>query len=215
MNISRVRDEQSARSFVKNLSSAEAVEKLDLFLAALREENTCQNLVAKPTLEIAWQRHLADSAQLLTHVPRETGMWMDLGTGAGLPGLVIAIMRPDRPVMLVESRRRRIDWLERMVDELDLFKCEVAGTRLENVETVPAAVISARAFASLRSILDLSARFSTAQTVFVLPKGRSAAQELEESSRKVRQMFHVEQSITDDDAGILVGKLAKGLRKAT
>ncbi|NMW32651.1 16S rRNA (guanine(527)-N(7))-methyltransferase RsmG [Altererythrobacter sp. RZ02] len=215
MNISRVRDEQSARSFVKNLSSAEAVEKLDLFLAALREENTRQNLVAKPTLEIAWQRHLADSAQLLTHVSRETGMWMDLGTGAGLPGLVIAIMRPDRPVMLVESRRRRIDWLERMVDELDLFKCEVAGTRLENVETVPAAVISARAFAPLRSILDLSARFSTAQTVFVLPKGRSAAQELEESSRKVRQMFHVEQSVTDDDAGILVGKLAKGLRKAT
>lgn len=215
MNISRVRDEQSARSFVKNLSSAEAVEKLDLFLAALREENTRQNLVAKPTLEIAWQRHLADSAQLLTHVPRETGMWMDLGTGAGLPGLVIAIMRPDRPVMLVESRRRRIEWLERMVDELDLFKCEVAGTRLENVETVPVAVISARAFAPLRSILDLSARFSTAQTVFVLPKGRSAAQELEESSRKVRQMFHVEQSVTDDDAGILVGKLAKGLRKAT
>lgn len=215
MNISRVRDEQSARSFVKTLSSAEAVEKLDLFLAALREENTRQNLVAKPTLDIAWQRHLADSAQLLNHVSRETGLWMDLGTGAGLPGLVIATMRPDRPVMLVESRRRRIDWLERMVEELDLFQCEVAGTRLENVETVPAAVISARAFAPLRSILDLSARFSTAQTIFVLPKGRSAAQELEESSRKVRQMFHVEQSVTDDDAGILVGKLAKGLRKAT
>lgn len=215
MIISEVRDEQTARSFVKNLSDGTAIDKLDVFLAALKEENTRQNLVAKPTLEIAWQRHIADSAQLLNHVSRETGLWLDLGTGAGLPGLVISILRPDRPVMLVESRKRRIEWLERMVDQLDLFNCQVAGARLENVESTPASVISARAFAPLRSILDLSARFSTAQTVYVLPKGRSAAQELSESSRKVRQMFHVEQSVTDDEAGILVGKLAKALRKAT
>ncbi|MXO91410.1 16S rRNA (guanine(527)-N(7))-methyltransferase RsmG [Pontixanthobacter aquaemixtae] len=205
-------DEAGARSYVSTLCDAEAIEKLDRFVAALREENTRQNLVAKPTLDIAWQRHIADSAQLLEHVPRETGLWLDLGSGAGLPGLVIAIMRPQRPVMLVESRRKRIDWLLRMCAELALPKCEVAGSRLELVETVPASVISARAFAPLPSIIDLSARFSTGQTTFVLPKGRSAAQELAEMPRKVRKMFHVEQSLTDDDAGILVGKLAKGLR---
>lgn len=215
MILTAVRDEKAAYSYVKNMCDAQAIEQLEHFLAALKEENTRQNLVARPTLDIAWQRHIADSAQLLNHVPRETGLWLDLGTGAGLPGLVVSILRPDRPTLLVESRRRRIDWLERMVDELQLDNCTVAGARLENVETVPAAVITARAFAPLKSILDLSARFSTAQTMFVLPKGRSAAQELAESSRKVRQMFHVEQSVTDDEAGILVGKLAKGLRRAS
>lgn len=215
MIVTAVRDEKAAYSYVTQMCDAQAMERLEHFLAALKEENTQQNLVAKATLDIAWQRHIADSAQLLNHVSRETGLWLDLGTGAGLPGLVISILRPDRPMLLVESRRRRIDWLERIVDDLQLDNCTVAGARLENVETVPASVITARAFAPLKSILDLSARFSTAQTVFVLPKGRSAAQELAESSRKVRQMFHVEQSVTDDEAGILVGKLAKGLRRAS
>ena len=215
-----IRDEDSARKYVAGLCDAAAMERLDRFVAALGEENRRQNLVAKPTLEIAWQRHIADSAQLLEHVSRGTsarkagtGLWMDLGTGAGLPGLIIAIMRPDRPVMLVESRRRRIDWLEAMRHELSLERCTIAGSRLELVDTVPASVISARAFAPLASIISLSARFSTAQTTFVLPKGRSAAQELENMPRKVRQMFHVEQSLTDDDAGILVGRLAKGIRE--
>ena len=171
--------------------------------------------MAKPTLDIAWQRHIADSAQLLRYVSRETGVWLDLGTGAGLPGLVIAIMRPKRPVMLVESRKRRIEWLERMRTELALSKCEIVGARLELVETVPVSVISARAFAPLPKLIDLSARFSTGETTYVLPKGRSAAQELQSLPKKVRKMFHVEQSQTDDDAGIIVGTLGKGARKST
>jgi len=89
------------------------------------------------------------------------------------------------------------------------------GSRLELVETVPTSVISARAFAPLPKLLDLSARFSTGQTVFVLPKGRSAAQELQSLPKKVRKMFHVEQSLTDADAGIIVGTLGKGARKQT
>ena len=207
-----ITDEASAREYVSAMCDAEAMERLDKFVAALREENLLQNLVAKPTLDIAWQRHIADSAQLLNHVSRETGLWLDLGTGAGLPGLVIAIMRPKRPVMLVESRRKRIEWLERMRTELALPKCEVMGSRLELVETVPASVISARAFAPLPRLLDLSARFSTGSTTYLLPKGRSAAQELESLPKKVRKMFHVEHSQTDGEAGIIVGKLAKGAK---
>ncbi|MFZ1744245.1 MAG: 16S rRNA (guanine(527)-N(7))-methyltransferase RsmG [Pontixanthobacter sp.] len=208
-----IRDETTAREFVAGLCDPEAMDKLDAFIAALRQENVQQNLVAKPSLDIAWQRHVADSAQLLNHVSRETkGLWLDLGTGAGLPGLIIAIMRPKTPVLLVESRRKRIDWLEQMRHDLALPKCTIAGMRLELVETVPAAVISARAFAPLPRLLDLSSRFSTGQTTYLLPKGRSAAQELAELPKKVQKMFHVEQSETDDEAGILVGKLAKGAR---
>ncbi len=207
-----IQSEGEAQAYVADMCDAEAVERLKYFVAALKDENEQQNLVAKPTLDIAWQRHIADSAQLLTYVSRETGLWLDLGTGAGLPGLVVAIMRPNRPVMLVESRRKRIEWLERMKTELALPKCEIAGSRLELVETVPAAVISARAFAPMPKLMDLSARFSTGQTTYLLPKGRSAAQELQTLPKKLRKLFHVEQSVTDEEAGIVVGTLARGIK---
>ena len=204
--------EESARRFVAELCDDAAMARLELLLERLRDENARQNLVARPTLEIAWRRHIADSAQLLRLVPRGTSPWLDLGSGPGFPGLVIAAMRPETEVILVESRRRRVEWLERMVGELGLARCRIEGQRLEAVETVPVGVITARAFAPLRSILALSARFSTEHTRFLLPKGRSAAQELSEMPKWIRRTFHVEQSLTDQDAGIIVGRLSKGAR---
>lgn len=204
--------EEAARAFVARWADSAAMDLLDRLLDALGEENQRQNLVAQATLDNAWQRHVADSAQLLTHVPRETPgeePWLDLGSGAGFPGLVLAILRPQDAFILVESRRKRIGWLERMVEELGLTNCRVEGRRLELVESVPVGVITARAFAPLRTLLDLSARFSTARTLYLLPKGRSAAQELAEMPKRIRESFHVEQSATDPDAGIIVGKLSK------
>ncbi len=202
-----IADEDSARGFVSERCDETAMERLTFFIRELAEENERQNLVSRGTLHIPWQRHIADSAQLLDHVPRETGLWLDLGSGAGPPGLIIAIMRPHWPVMLVESRARRIDWLERIIVEIGLPGCTVAGKRLEHVESVPAGVISARAFAPLPRLLDLSARFSTGDTLWLLPKGRSAQQELDGLPKKRRGMFHVEPSRTDPEAGIIVGSL--------
>lgn len=198
-------DETSARQFVAGLADAAAMDRLEFLGRALREENQSQNLISRPSEGQIWQRHIADSAQLLGHVPRETsGIWLDLGTGAGFPGLAIAAMQPDRPVVLVESRARRIDWLSRMVQAMGLTKCRVAGGRLEVLDPFPARVISARAFAPLPKLLRLSAPFSTSETTYLLPKGRSAAQELAELPKKSRRLFHVEQSLTDPDAGIIV-----------
>lgn len=209
-----IANEDQARAFIEERAGQSAIEKLDDLAGALREENERQNLVSRGSLDEVWVRHFADSAQLLTHVPRETkGSWFDLGSGAGFPGLVLAILRPDEPTVLVESRRRRIDWLEAMVERLQLGKCEIEGKRLELVETRKAAVISARAFAPLSKLLTLSSRFSTASTYWVLPKGRSAAQEVSELPRKTRKMFHVEQSRTDAEAGIVVGKGKIGTEK--
>ena len=204
-----IESEAEARNFVAKSCDEAAIERLEGFIAALKSENERQNLVARATLENVWQRHIADSAQLLLHVPRETGPWLDLGTGAGLPGLVIAAMRPEWRVILVESRKRRVEWLERIRTDLGLPKCEVVGKRLELVESFESSVISARAFAPLPRLLDLSARFSTGRTLWSLPKGRSAAQELQELPKRLRKLFHVEQSQTDPEAGIIVGRLAK------
>ena len=200
--------EEQARDYVAELCDPIAMDRLEQLVAALAEENLRQNLVAQATLASVWQRHIADSAQLIEYVSRETGTWLDLGSGAGLPGLVVAVMRPEWNVVLVESRRKRIEWLTRMRDALGLDRCRVEGRRLEQVESFPASVISARAFAPLDRILSLSARFSTSETLWLLPKGRSAAQELQDLPKRQRALFHVEQSQTDSDSGIIVGRLA-------
>jgi 16S rRNA (guanine527-N7)-methyltransferase len=208
-----IASEEDARAFVAGFADSRAMERLDRLIGLLAEENVRQNLIAAATFPLVWQRHLADSAQLLSHVPRETsnpGPWLDLGTGAGFPGLVIAALRPEWEVCLVESRRRRCEWLERARIALDLRQCRVLHKRLEAVETFQAGVISARAFAPLAKLLDLSTRFSTDRTLWLLPKGRSAAQELAALPESERKLFHVEQSSTDPDAGIVVGRLETG-----
>ncbi|MCZ8018941.1 16S rRNA (guanine(527)-N(7))-methyltransferase RsmG [Novosphingobium sp.] len=184
-----------------------AAERIERLIALLAEENTRQNLVAAGSLPVVWQRHIVDSAQLLAHVPRETSSpWLDLGTGAGFPGLVIAALRPECEVVMVESRARRVEWLERVRAALGLERASVIGSRLELVPSRSFRVISARAFAPLPRLLELSARFSTKDTLYLLPKGRSAQQELLELSRW-NHLFHVEQSLTDTEAGVIVGHL--------
>ncbi len=198
-------EEAAARGLVLKLGDEAALARLDRFVELLREENDRQNLVSKTSLTQVWRRHIADSAQLLRHVPRETPPWLDLGTGAGFPGQIIAAMRPEWDIRLIESRKKRVEWLERVNRELGLTNCRVIGARLEDVESVPAGVISARAFAPMVKLLALSQRFSTAETVWLLPKGRSAAHELRQLAPNMRRLFHVEQSQTDPDSGIIVG----------
>jgi len=204
-----IESEAAARDYVKRWADTEALSRLDRFAALLLAENRRQNLISKPSEAHLWVRHFADSAQLLEHVSRETcdakdGLWLDLGTGAGFPGLIIAILVPNMPVRLVESRARRVDFLERCVGDLDLGQCNVLGERLEAIAPFPSAVISARAFAPLEKLLRLSAPFSTKATRYLLPKGRSAAHELKEQKPSIRTMFHVKHSLTDREAGIIV-----------
>ena len=201
-----LREEDEARAYCAGLTDAAGFARLERFAELLLAENRAQNLIAKASEDMLWVRHIADSAQLLTHVSRGTSPWLDLGTGAGLPGLIIAAMRPEVTCILVESRRRRAEWLERAARELGLSNCRVEGKKLESVESIPAAVISARAFAPLPKLLDLSARFSTRDTAWLLPKGRSAGQEVQDLPATTAAMFHVEHSVTDPQAGILVGK---------
>nr|WP_202390307.1 16S rRNA (guanine(527)-N(7))-methyltransferase RsmG [Tsuneonella aeria] len=179
--------------------------RLDRFVAELRGENERQNLVAASSLNDVWRRHVADSAQLLEHVTGYPGTWLDLGTGAGFPGLVVAIMRPEWRVSMVEVRRKRVDWLSHIVEVLKLSHVKVHFGNIERIENCDASVISARAFAPLPKLIDLAARFSTDRTQWLLPKGRSAAQEVRDLPGNIRVMFHVERSLTDPEAGIVVG----------
>ena len=205
--------EEEARAFVAARCDGAAMARIERLVAMLAVENTRQNLIAAASLNSVWQRHVADSAQLLDHVPRETTSWIDLGTGAGFPGLVIATMRPKWGLVLVESRRRRVEWLSEAVEALSLPNCAIEGRRLEDVAARPAGVISARAFAPLPKLIALARRFSTSDTLWLLPKGRSAAQEVAELPKSLKTAFHVEQSATDADSGIVVGRIAEGQQR--
>lgn len=178
---------------------------LERFVELLIAENAQQNLIAASTIPTMWVRHIADSAQLLSFDTREgDGLWIDLGSGAGLPGMVVAILSA-RPMLLVESRKRRCDFLRTVAAELGLAHVEVAEAPLDRIDTRPAASISARAFAPLDKLLDLSARFSTESTRWLLPKGRNAVKELALLPQPWQRMFHVEQSRTDTESQILIG----------
>ena len=180
-------------------------DQLDRFATLLVEESKHQNLIAASTVPTFWVRHIADSAQLLTFGARQgDGLWLDLGSGAGLPGLVVAILS-ERPTLLVELRKRRCEFLRSVAADLGLSHVEVVEAPLERIGTRPAATISARAFAPLDKLIDLSARFSTESTRWLLPKGRNAVKELALLPQAWQNLFHVEQSQTDADSQILVG----------
>ncbi|MGC4252867.1 MAG: 16S rRNA (guanine(527)-N(7))-methyltransferase RsmG [Sphingobium sp.] len=187
--------------------------KLERFIALLLAEMDRQNLIAESTRPHIWARHIVDSAQLLTFAHSAAdGRWIDLGSGAGLPGVVIAILT-DRPLLMVESRRKRIDFLKAAVEELGLTHAEIFGGRVEAVPPQAAAVISARAYAPLPRLLESAAHLADEKTLWVLPKGRNAQNELETARPAWQGMFHVEQSVTDADSAIIVARSVKSVRR--
>lgn len=204
--------EEEARVWLRDKLSVsrETEERLEAFIAFLRVEMQTQNLISASTADSIWTRHIVDSAQLLALLPGDqdqAGGWIDLGSGAGFPGLVVAIIS-NWSVTLVESRAKRIDYLYRAAEKLGLqSQVNIEGSALERVETAPFSVISARAFAPLPRLFGLAQRFSTDKTFWLLPKGRNAAKEWEEAKRDWNGDFRIVPSVTDDEAGILVGSL--------
>jgi len=182
--------------------SRETFEKLEAYVALLRDESSRQNLVSASSLESIWERHILDSAQLARYEPRPQSSWLDIGSGAGLPGIVVACI-VDGPVTLIEPRRLRAEFLHKVAESLHL-EARVVATKAERVEG-KFDVITARAVASLTQLLKISAHLSTRKTVWALPKGRSAEGELAEAKRTWQGDFRVEPSVTDATSFIVVG----------
>jgi 16S rRNA (guanine527-N7)-methyltransferase len=204
-------DEQAARASIN--VPRETVDRLAAFASLLREENERQNLVSRASLDQLWARHIYDSAQLLRFAPPGVATWLDLGTGAGFPGFVAALLHPAH-FTLVEARKLRVDFLLRAAEILGLGdRVSILCSRVEAVPQRHFDVISARAFAPLPRLLDLAERFSTAKTYWILPKGRNARSELDAARSSWQGTFRLEPSHTDPEAQIIVAEGVKRKRK--
>ena len=182
--------------------SRETFERLEAYVGLLVAENSRQNLISRAPSEDLWLRHILDSAQLARFEPSAGASWADVGSGAGLPGIVIACL-VDGPVTLIEPRGLRAEFLRQVVHKLDLH-ATVADSKVEKVAG-PFDVITARAVAPLDKLLRISQHLSTRKTVWALPRGRSAYSELAEARHAWQGAFHVEQSVTDANSFIVVG----------
>ncbi len=183
--------------------SRETRGKLDAFASLLLEENTRQNLISKATENDLWARHIEDGLQLVHHAP-DAESWADIGSGPGLPGLVIAIAS-GLPTTLVEPRPLRVDFLRRAVTSLALEKVSIVQGKAD-VARGKFDAITARAVAKAPDLLRITMHLSHAGTRWVLPKGRTVQSELEALESTWQGVFRVEPSLTDPEAGILIAE---------
>lgn len=157
--------------------SRETAERLDLLAALVRKWTPRINLIAPATVAELESRHIADSLQLWDLRPATLRNWIDLGSGGGFPGLVIAACAPGLPVTLVESDQRKAVFLRTAAREMGLAP-EVICARIEAVPPRPFDVVSARALAPLDRLLPLARPFVAPGGVALFPKGRGADSEL-------------------------------------
>ena len=197
--------EEEARLRVASLVDAVALARLDRLTTLVLTENQRQNLIARSTEATIWRRHLLDSIQLLTLVERPSGIWLDIGTGGGFPGLAVACAL-DTPVVMVEPRQRRAGFLEQAVAELSLTNASVRAGKVEAI-SIAAQVISARAVAPVGRLLRAARGCASSATVWLLPRGSFPAQEHDALvQQQATMMFHVEQSLSSPEATILVAR---------
>ena len=171
------------------------MERVARFVALVAAENQEQNLVSPASLSEIWARHVVDSAQLIALAPVGAASWVDIGTGGGFPGMIVALCWPGR-VTMVEPRRRRAAFLADCIATLQVEDAVVEARKIEAISD-PADVISARAVASVEKLLQAARGCSTPTTRWILPRGRSPIEDIG------RLMFHVEQSITDPASSIV------------
>lgn len=171
----------SPLDFARELGVArETVSRLSTYVDLLCKRNEQLNLVAESTLSQVWRRHILDSAQLLDLIPPTARTIVDLGSGAGFPGMVLAIMLSDRPglmVHLVESIQKKCRFLEEVAQATGA-PAQVHWTRAEALTGLKADVITARAVAPLDKLLGMAWPFFGDGTIGLFLKGKSVADEL-------------------------------------
>ncbi len=184
-----------------------AMARLDAYAAALTEWNARMNLVSPASLAELWKRHMFDSAQLVPLIQDGTRRIVDMGSGAGFPGLVIAALRPDGvglETVLIESIEKKCAFLRVAADAMGLAdRVRVIRGRAEEISGLKADLVTARAMAPLETLLGYAKRFADKQTRLLFPKGRTARDELTAAQRSWTLDAEMIPSRSDAEASII------------
>ena len=150
--------------------------RLEAYVALLTKWQARINLVAPATLPEVWSRHVLDSAQLLSHMDGRPGPVLDLGSGAGFPGLVLAVLGRD-DVILVEADRRKAAFLQEAARVTET-KVRIEACRIEALRPIRAGIVTARALATVSELLHYARPFTDESTLYLFLKGERADDEL-------------------------------------
>lgn len=192
--------------------SRETLDRLEIYSELLKKWQKTINLVGRGSFKDLWRRHMLDSAQLLAMAPQGAEVWLDMGSGAGFPGLVLAIMGAGE-VHLVESDGRKCAFLVEAA-RLTGAEVQIHNSRIEDLwdaSDVPSRidVITARALSSTASLLEMARPFATARTICLFPKGQDVDKELTKDTIFGKIDLQKIPSTTNSESVVLrIGRLA-------
>lgn len=165
------------------------------YVEHLATSGTERGLIGPREVPRLWSRHVLNCAVIESVIAKGSHV-ADVGSGAGLPGLCLAIARPDLELTLIEPLERRVIWLQEVVDDLGLGNVTVMRTRAElAVGMVNADVVTARAVSALSKLAGLTIPLLNSKGEVVAIKGRSAAEEVEQAAKVIRRLGGVETSV--------------------
>ena len=186
--------------------SRETFDRLQHFETLVRKWNSTINLVAKNDLVDLWGRHIVDSMQVTRFLSTSPKKWIDIGSGGGFPGVVVAVLAkeisPETKTILIESDVRKATFLRTVVRELDL-DCAVLARRIENVEPQDARILSARALAPLEDLFRYGYQHLSQDGRTVFLKGQNFQKEIDLARKKWKFDVVAHPSLTDKRARII------------
>ena len=174
---------------------------IEIFIKELKEKNKSINLVGKSTIDNIWDRHVCDSLQIITHIKNKKHKILDMGTGAGIPGIFLSILGCSKVVM-VDSIRKKTDFIKDVITKLNISP-KVVNTRLEKFNTTPANYIVSRALAPLEKLISYSLLFSNKETSLLFLKGRNVNNEILEAKKKYNFKYSVFNSLSSGEGYVL------------
>ncbi len=161
--------------------SRKQIDLIDNYIKKLKKSNKIHNLVGPSTIDVAWDRHINDSLQLSTFISKKNASIVDLGTGAGLPGIILHIFGHTN-ILLIDSKMKKINFIKEFAHENSL-EIKTICTRVEKIKNQKFDFIVCRAFAPLIKLLDYSRFFTKKNTSLLFLKGRSVKKEIEDAKK--------------------------------
>ena len=181
--------------------SRETFERLSLYHDLLLKWQSKVNLIGPDTIPDSWNRHFLDSLQLQNHIKNYNGKILDIGSGAGFPGMVLAVCGYQN-IHLVESDSKKVLFL-REVARITNTNVDIYNERVENLSVDNVSYITSRAFSSLTKLFSLSSKFVSHETICLFHKGKNYSMDIEEAKQNWLFDTTISPSITDNDGVIL------------